>query len=299
MKQQGALFGLLAALLPSLWSGRLRLRPALIIVLGAALIPLSFVALHPDALVPAWQMLVDLTRYFAGEDKYAESDPSTWIRQVPWVGLLPLFAAVAAATRLVFSDDPDERRRARLMTALAVTGAVLTLPCFFKPYAHYLQVPLPFAVLAIAYFARVGSRAGWGWAVVACASLAAAVIPSWRMLGNLDQLLLRDPLRGDLLEERRIAGFIAEHAGSAPRIYVAPNAPQYYVHVGKRGIDDDYVYLPDDARVRASLRAGVPAFIVDRGGADIAHYESLFLASGYRLAARRPRVSAWTPPAPF
>jgi len=55
--------------------------------------------------------------------------------------------------------------------------------------------------------------------------------------------------------------------------------------------------LPDDARVRASLTAGVPAFIVNRGGASIAHYESLFRAAGYTLTARQPRVSAWKPPA--
>jgi len=298
MKQQGALFVLLVAVLPSLASGRQRLRPALVSALGAALIPLSFVAVHPDAVVPAWHMFGDLTRYATGQDKYAVGDTSYWIRRAPWVGILPLLAAVAATVRLFLPGDPVERRRARLVAACAATGAVLTLPCFFQPYAHYLLVPLPFAVLALAFLVRLGSRAGWRWAAVtACASAAAVVIPSWRMANDFERILLHDLRPGGLREERRIAAFIARHAGSAPRVYIAPNVPQYYVHTGKMGVDGDYIYLPDDARVRASLTSGVPAFIVNRGGASIAHYESLFHAAGYTLTDRRPRVSAWKPPA--
>ena len=99
------------------------------------------------------------------------------------------------------------------------------------------------------------------------------------MASDFEWTRLHDLRPGRLHHEQRIAEFIAATLARL-RVYIAPNVPQYYVHTRKQGVDGDYIYLPDDARVRASLTAGVPAFIVDRGDAHIAHYESLFRAAG-------------------
>src|SRR5262249_61325055 len=161
-----------------------------------------------------------------------------------------------------------------------------------RPYLHYLLLPLPFALLGLVLTVHALQRAPRRSLAVEVGaalglSLSAASLPAISAARHVV------PTRHRELE---IVGFIRQYAGSSPKLCILPNVPQYYVHLARRAADrDGYLFLPSDASVARALSRRIPAFLVDRGGADIPHYEGLFLTAGYRRVGDRPGVSAWLP----
>jgi hypothetical protein len=293
-KQQGAVALPLAAALPSLSRGRVEIRTAIWTAGGFLVLPFSFFALHPDALKPAIEPMMALTKYAANRS-YAVSD--TWYGLRQWLCLIPLLAAgVVAAGFLISREDPADRRVGRVGLGLLSAGVLLLLPSFLRPYLHYLLVPMPFALLALPIVVRALARLPRRLAVACAATAGCLIVACIRpaVLASARQVLVPGFEAPSSWErERRIAEFMGRYVGSSPRIYVLPNSPQYYVYLRRGGDKSGYEFLPPDADVRHALASRVPAFIVDRGEADIRHYEGLLRSEGYRLVQRVAPASAW------
>ena len=293
MKQHGLLFGALAAALPSLVAGRIRLKPAALVAAGIAVYPLGFCALHPDAAQAFLRMGVgDLARYAASNDKAALPWAFRSIaHSFVWVAGL-IATGLATAALAARSADPERRRAGRVLLACLFTGALFLAPSFVKPYPHYFLVPLPFAALGLAAALTLAPLR-----LVHLAALALVALPflprPLTVNAILDAPVTVEP--DGWRDEVDRGRFIAEHAGSAPNVYIVPNSPQYYVLARRLGIDRDYLFLPDDERALRSLASHAPAFIVDRGDGevDLARYAALFRRAGYELSAEGARVSAW------
>ena len=294
IKQQGAVLLPLAAVIPSLFSGRISPRPAVWTAAGFAVFPLSFFVLHPDAWSHAIRFYLELARYATNRGPYAIAD--TWEGLRVWNWLIPLFPiGAASAGLLVRRGGTEDRRLGRVALGVLAAGFLLLVPSFLRPYRHYLLVPLPFALLAVLTLLRALALLPRRVAVVA--GLAATVLAFGFVRPPL--LALRRVLVPGFQEptswerEQKVAAFIARRAGRSPRIYVLPNVPQYYVYLQKRGDMSGYEFLPPDSDVRRALKSSVPVFIVDRGEADIQHYEDLLRSEGYRLTERFSTASAW------
>src|SRR4029077_20882629 len=121
-----------------------------------------------------------------------------------------------------------------------------------------LLAPLPFSAFAIASVFEARSRRRPIPVALGFLAIAGSMWPMQNDLRRvLDPTFRPFPIE-DLPFERAVAAFIAQHAGAADRIYVIPSAPQYYYYVGRSGVDGDYLYTRDEARLRTSLRSGVP-----------------------------------------
>jgi hypothetical protein len=282
--------------MPSLCAGRWLLRPLLWAAAGFAAVPCSFFLVHPDALRPALAASTRLLQYARSQGPFAITDHWQGIRLWNW--LIPLFPIAALAGVVLARNGRDaDRKWGRVAIALCFAGFALLLPSFLRPYKHYLLLSLPFAVAAGATCVRalgvMPRRTALAAGMLAPIVIFAGVRPPF---SSLERVLIpgdQVPTYGRM--EESIGAFVRRYSGNAPRILVAPNAPQYYLYAGRPGDPATFKFDVSDDEIRRALAEDVPAFIVDRGGADIPHLESVFRSSGYRLVAREPLVSAWQP----
>ena len=297
-KQPGVLVLPLAAGLPSLWRGRLELRPALWTIAGFLAVPLTFVLFHPDAVLPALRHMSELFQYVSNRGRGQVID--TWAALRSWIWLVVAFAmGILSARSLAVGQETHDRRAGRVALAILCTGLLLLVPSIAKPYLHYLLVPLPFALFALSTLERALSRQRRHLPALAGAALAVLVLSALNrpIAAAVRRTLLPGREGASSREtEREAAAFIARYAGDSPRMYVIPNSPQYYVALRKPATDESgYEYFPSEKDVRRALATPAPAFIVDRDGVDIPLYERVLASAGYQVVGRNARISAWLP----
>jgi hypothetical protein len=291
IKQSAAVFAPLLLVLPL--AGKWPRRTGAVVAAAAGLAApfLVFFALHPST----WpRFLADSVWgiVLLAVGRRLPLEP-LWLRAVSLAYTAWIPVSLAAACWLV-RRRPERTTGERVLALLCAGGLAAWLPQLTRPYLHYALLPLPFAVLALA-FLLAGSRPGR-------APLSPSVRAVFAVLALLPltaQGWVEGRLRRSQDEERRVAAWIDGQVPSGRSLLIVPASPQYYYLTGRPSYDERYEFFPDARAVRHAARAGAPVVVVDRAqGRYVPLYERELQDSGYRRVSVLGPHSLWVPPPP-
>lgn len=215
----------------------------------------------------------------------------------PW-RLRAISLAYTAWIPLALASALALRRRAGalapLVAVLCAAGLAFWLPQLTRPYLHYALLPLPFAVLALAFCMGIGPEAGDG----PPGRVLRKVLLSLALLPLVPQGWIEGRLRRGSDQERTVSAWIAGHVPAGQPLLIVPASPQYYYLTGHASYDGGYEFFPDPRSVWHAAQAGAPVLVVDRShGWLVPEYERELRAAGFRRAQVLGPHALWLPPA--
>ena len=291
VKQVGAIFIVLAAIISSFDPRTRRLYTILAVLAGALFWWLVFFAAHPDTLPIYFEQNV------IGLFNYATVQHQPMSRLLParlenlwfnrWIAGL-LFVAFFIAvfhSRKNRKYEPDTARRHKILLLLSGGGLIMLAPMIFRSYAHYYLYPLPFAITSLFYLLKHYRILRRGFSRAVFFGLLLALF--WNLPGRWPNL--QRQVEAKYLNERHTAEWIKANAGQSEKAVIVPGVPQYYVLAGLKAPITFYSWLSiseNEKLVKAAADEALPVFLVDRGLPYFGEYKELLIRYGFSAVAR-------------